>query len=88
MAKQRFNGIVVGNKMDKTAVVEVERKAAHPKYKKVLKLKKKYYAHTQEPLEIGDSVIIEQVRPMSKTKRWMVVDNLNKKSSKKKNSKK
>lgn len=83
MAKQRRNGVVVGNKMNKTVIVEVQRKASHPMYKKVLTLKKKYYAHSEDELEIGESVVIEQVKPISKTKRWLVVERENSKSKSK-----
>lgn len=83
MSKVRLKGKVIKNKMDKTVVVEVERKTAHPKYKKILTRKKKYYVHTEEKLDIGDEVTIELVRPISKTKRWRVIDNISKKDRKK-----
>jgi len=67
-------GTVVSNKMEKTVVVSVTRVVRHPKYNKVIKLHKKYYAHHEgEPLNIGDEVTISESRPLSKTKRWRVV---------------
>ncbi|MEC7839661.1 MAG: 30S ribosomal protein S17 [Chlamydiota bacterium] len=67
-------GTVVSNKMDKTVVVSVTRVVRHPRYGKVVKLHKKYYAHNDgEPLNIGDEVTITETRPLSKTKRWRVV---------------
>lgn len=59
--------------MIKTVVVRVERLKEHPKYKKRYKVSKKYKAHTNEAHQIGDKVIIEECRPMSKEKRWRVV---------------
>lgn len=66
-------GIVVSNKMQKTVVVKVERTIRHPRYQKVVTRAKKYYAHHETPLNIGDEVNIVETRPMSKLKRWRVV---------------
>lgn len=67
-------GIVVSNKMEKTVVVKVETTLRHPKYQKVVKRGKKYYAHHNSlPLKEGDLVTIEETRPLSKLKRWRVV---------------
>jgi small subunit ribosomal protein S17 len=66
-------GIVVSNKMEKTVVVKVERTIRHAKYGKVITRSKKYYAHNESPLQIGDAVQIIETRPMSKLKRWRVV---------------
>src|SRR5215472_11257291 len=64
-------GIVVSTKMQKTIVVEIEMRKAHPKYKRVLKSNKKFYAHDeQNSARIGDVVRIREVRPLSKLKRW------------------
>ena len=72
--KKRLEGIVVSDKMQKTVVVKVERKAAHPLYKKIVSYHKKYKAHDEKnECQIGDRVIIEECRPISKTKRWRVV---------------
>ncbi|MEK7659782.1 MAG: 30S ribosomal protein S17 [Patescibacteria group bacterium] len=73
--KQRLVGNVVSNKMDKTVVVEVTRLTQHPKYRKYIKRSKKYKAHDAEnAYNIGDRVVIESIRPMSKDKKWMVVE--------------
>ena len=60
--------------MTKTVVVKVEKLKEHPKYKKRYKLSKKYKAHTDEKHQVGDKVIIEECRPMSKEKRWRVIE--------------
>jgi small subunit ribosomal protein S17 len=70
----RMNGVVVGNKMEKTVVVEVSRKEKHPKYKKYLKRETKVYAHTEDEIEEGTQVVVEESRPISKLKRWRVVE--------------
>ncbi len=68
-------GVVVSTKMAKTAVIRVERTLRHPVYGKVVRDSKKYYAHDEEShlLKEGDTVTIEETRPMSKLKRWRVV---------------
>lgn len=66
-------GIVVSNKMQKTVVVKVDRTMRHPTYGKIVTRSKKYYAHNDEPLQIGDEVQIMETRPLSKLKRWRVV---------------
>ena len=67
-------GQVVSTKMQKTIVVEVEMRKAHPKYKRVMKTNKKFYAHDeQDEYSVGDIVWIEEHRPLSKLKRWTVV---------------
>ena len=76
MAKQRLKGKVIRNKMNKTVIVQVERRAAHPKYKKIIVKRKKYYAHTEEELEVGSQVTIEESRPLSKLKRWIIVESI------------
>lgn len=64
-------GQVVSTKMQKTIVVEVEMRKAHPKYKRVMKLSKKFYAHDENnTARIGDMVRIRETRPLSKLKRW------------------
>ena len=75
MAKMQMSGVVTGNKMEKTVVVEVGWKQRHPQYKKVMNRKTKVYAHTEELIEIGTEVLIEETRPISKLKRWKVVKN-------------
>ena len=67
-------GKVVSDKMDKTVVVEVERIKEHPKYKKRYKVRKKYKAHDEKnQYKVGDKVIIQETRPISKHKRWKVI---------------
>lgn len=74
MVKKRFIGTVVSNKMQKTVVVEVERWKKHPIYKKRYKVHKKYKAHDEKgEYKVGDKVLIEESRPISKEKRWRVI---------------
>ena len=64
-------GNVVSTKMQKTIVVEIEMRKAHPKYKRVMKSNKKFYAHDeQNSARVGDVVRIREARPLSKLKRW------------------
>src|ERR1700689_4499428 len=64
-------GIVVSTKMQKTIVVEVEMRKAHPKYKRIVRRTKKFYAHDeQSSARMGDVVRIRETRPLSKLKRW------------------
>ena len=66
-------GKVVSDKMDKTVVVLVERKVKHPIYGKVIRLSKKFHAHDEKnEFGIGDTVVIAESRPLSKTKTWVV----------------
>lgn len=72
--KQRV-GTVISSKMDKTVIVAVERKIAHKVYGKQMARTKKYYAHdAQNSAREGDVVRIEETRPLSKLKRWRVVE--------------
>jgi small subunit ribosomal protein S17 len=75
-SKRKENiGVVVSNKMDKTVVVKVSRKIRHEKYGKVIERTKKCYAHDEsDGLEIGQKVRIMETRPLSKLKRWRVVE--------------
>ena len=67
-------GEVISNKMTKTIVVRVERRFPHPKYKKVVTDYKKFYAHDEKAeAKVGDTVRIEETRPLSKLKRWRLV---------------
>lgn len=71
--KRKMVGIVVKDKMNKTIVVEVEKFLKHPKYHKFIKRKMKYKAHDETNVcKIGDEVMIIEVRPVSKEKRWLV----------------
>lgn len=72
--KERI-GVVVSDKMDKTVVVLVERRVRHPLYKKEIKKRKKFYAHDENnQCKVGDVVKIMETRPLSKLKRWRVID--------------
>ncbi|MDP7556864.1 MAG: 30S ribosomal protein S17 [Nitrospinaceae bacterium] len=73
--KKTMTGFVVSNKMDKTVVVRVERRFSHPVFKKVVKTTKKYKVHDEknECLE-GDFIRIQETRPLSKQKRWRLLD--------------
>ncbi|MBI4050426.1 MAG: 30S ribosomal protein S17 [Candidatus Doudnabacteria bacterium] len=74
MSKVKRRGEVVSDRMQKTVVVRVALQKIHPKYKKQYAVYRKYKAHHEgEPLKIGDIVEIEQAKPYSKTKRWVVV---------------
>ena len=76
MPKRIMQGVVVSDKMDKTVVVNVERKFPHPLYKKYIKRSKRYHAHDEDNThKVGDTVSIQECRPLSKTKRWEVVSN-------------
>ena len=73
--KKRLTGVVVGNKMDKTAVVLVNRLKKHKAYKKYIKSRAKYLVHDpQNRCNLGDKVRIIESRPISKTKRWQVIE--------------
>ncbi len=75
MAVKERVGVVVSDKMQKTVVVAVENRAPHPKYRKVMVRTKRYKAHDEEnKCKVGDRVRIQETRPLSRTKRWTVVD--------------
>jgi small subunit ribosomal protein S17 len=66
-----LQGVVVSNKMEKTIVVQVERRVPHPRYNKFIKRRSKYYAHDEDnQSQIGDTVLVVESSPYSKTKRW------------------
>ena len=72
-------GRVVSDKMDKTVVVAIEKKVMHPVYKKYVRSRKKYKAHDENnECRVGDEVLIEETRPLSKDKRWRVRETLKK----------
>ena len=74
MPKRIMQGVVVSDKMDKTVVVNVQRKFPHPLYKKYIKRSKRYHAHDENNThKVGDTVSIQECRPISKTKKWEVV---------------
>jgi len=73
--KRSLEGTVVSDKMEKTVVVSVERKFGHSKYKKQIKRSDRYKAHDAgNTAAIGDRVIIQECRPLSKDKRWILKD--------------
>jgi len=81
MPKRMLQGTVVSNTQKKTVVVRVERRFTHPVLKKTVRNSKKYYAHDEEnKCVVGDTVWIEEHRPISKLKRWAVVSGENKAS--------
>ncbi len=74
-------GVVVSNKMQKTVVVAVENVFRHPMYLKYIKRTSKFLAHSENPgINVGDRVVIEESRPLSKRKRWNVREVLEKAS--------
>lgn len=74
-SERSIMGQVVSNKMNKTIVVQVERKVKHPVYGKYVKRTSKMYVHDEEnSSRVGDVVRIQQTRPLSKTKRWKLVE--------------
>ena len=74
MSKKQLKGVVVSDKMVSTVVVDVSRMTQHPKYKKRFQVNKRYKAHVEgEMPKIGDKVVIEETRPLSKHVRWQVV---------------
>lgn len=73
-------GTVVSNKMTKTVVVRVDRLVKHPKYKKYIRRRAKFMAHSEMDCHIGDKVKIIETRPLSARKRWLVVEIMQKAS--------
>ncbi|MFN8831242.1 MAG: 30S ribosomal protein S17 [Labrys sp. (in: a-proteobacteria)] len=75
MPKRVLQGVVVSDKNDKTIVVKVERRFTHPLLKKTVRRSKNYHAHDEaNRAKVGDTVWIEETRPMSKLKRWVLSD--------------
>lgn len=73
MSRRTVQGRVVSDKMQKTVTVKVERKVTHPLYGKVITRSNKYHAHNENAeVGVGDLVLIEECRPISKTKAWRV----------------
>ena len=74
MPKRSLQGVVVSDKQAKTLVVRVERRFTHPLFKKTVRRSKKYYAHDEKnEFKPGDTVWIEESKPISKLKRWTVI---------------
>ncbi len=81
MAVKQLVGVVTSSKMDKTVVVAVENRVAHARYGKIVVRTKKYKAHDEaNRCQEGDRVRIEETRPLSRTKRWQVIDILSTKA--------
>jgi small subunit ribosomal protein S17 len=72
--RRQMRGFVVSDKMEKTVVVAVTRKFRHPLYKRVMKLTRNYFAHSEGTAKTGDFVRIEETRPLSKRKCWRVLE--------------
>ena len=71
MSRRILQGVVVGDKADKTVVVQVDRRIQHPLYKKFIRRSKKYMAHDEtNTSKVGDRVQIRECRPLSKSKHW------------------
>lgn len=75
--KQQMTGLVVSDKMDKTVVVKVDMRKRHPKYKKAYTVSKKFRAHDEKnEYKVGDRVVIESTRPISKGKKFQVISKI------------
>ena len=82
MPKRKLEGIVVSDKMQKTVVVKVQTLKKHPKYLRYFKVHNRYKAHDENnEYKIGDKVMIEESRPLSKDKRWTVVKKIEEKKA-------
>jgi small subunit ribosomal protein S17 len=74
MPKRTMQGVVVSDKQDKTVVVRVERSFTHPVLKKTIRRSTTFHAHDEKnEFKVGDTVMIEEHRPISRLKRWMVI---------------
>jgi small subunit ribosomal protein S17 len=74
MSRRVLQGVVVGDKADKTVIVQVDRRIQHPLYKKYMRRSKKYMAHDEtNARKVGDQVQIRECRPLSKNKNWEIV---------------
>ena len=75
MPRRQLQGTVVSDRMDKTAVVSVERTKMHKLYRKVIRRHSKYHVHDPaNEARVGDVVVLEECRPISKNKRWRIVE--------------
>jgi small subunit ribosomal protein S17 len=75
MPKRVLQGTVVSDKNEKTVVVKVERRFTHPLFKKTVRRSKNYKAHDEaNKCKVGDIILIEECAPISRDKRWMVID--------------
>ena len=77
MPKRKLTGQIVSDKMNQTVVVQVQRLKQHPKYRRYIKVHKRYKAHDEKnEYKTGDKVVIEETRPISKDKRWKVTQKI------------
>ena len=75
MPKRVLQGVVVSDKQDKTIVVKVERRFTHPLFKKTVRRSKNYHAHDEgNAHKVGETVSIEETKPLSRLKRWIVIE--------------
>jgi small subunit ribosomal protein S17 len=75
MPKRILQGVVISDKQQKTLVVKVERRFTHPLLKKTVRKSKNYHAHVENKTQkVGDTVSIEETKPISKLKRWIVIN--------------
>jgi small subunit ribosomal protein S17 len=75
--KRKIQGIVVSDKMQKTRVVAVSRLTKHPKYLKYYTVTKRFKAHDEmNEFKVGDKVVIEECRPLSRDKRWKIIQKI------------
>lgn len=75
--KRRLEGVVVSDKMQKTVVVAITRRKKHPKYKKYYNVTNRYKAHDEKgEYHVGDKVVIQETRPLSKDKKWFVAEKM------------
>ncbi|WP_455475218.1 30S ribosomal protein S17 [Bartonella sp. B17] len=75
MPKRVLQGVVISDKNEKTVVVKVERHYSHPLLKKTVRKSKKYQAHDEKnQFKVGDQIFIQESKPISKNKRWIVVE--------------
>lgn len=75
--KRKLEGVVVSDKMNKTRVIEIASMKKHPKYLKYFKVSKRFKAHDEKnEYKTGDKVVIQEARPMSKDKRWVIIDKI------------
>ena len=78
MPKRILSGTVVSNKPDKTIIVRVTRQVKHPLYKKIIRRSKKFFAHDEKNIfNVGDFVKIQECKPYSKNKSWIVIESNN-----------
>jgi len=74
---RQLTGVVIGDKANKTITVKIERKVKHPTYSKIMKRSTKVHAHDEEnSAKIGDIVTVQECRPISKSKTWKLISNL------------